>query len=97
MEKLIVGKSLEHQLDTVIKELAPAGNISYAVLQFDDEEEPILIAARGENTVHSGASLIKVLIMEYVFHLARTEQLDINRSEERRVGKECRSRWSPYH
>ena len=25
--------------------------------------------------------------------LARMEQ----RSEERRVGKECRSRWSPYH
>ena len=23
--------------------------------------------------------------------------LKINRSEERRVGKECRSRWSPYH
>src|SRR5258705_6048568 len=23
--------------------------------------------------------------------------LSINRSEERRVGKECRSRWSPYH
>ena len=22
---------------------------------------------------------------------------DIDRSEERRVGKECRSRWSPYH
>ena len=22
---------------------------------------------------------------------------DENRSEERRVGKECRSRWSPYH
>ena len=22
---------------------------------------------------------------------------DIGRSEERRVGKECRSRWSPYH
>ena len=27
-----------------------------------------------------------------------TEQyLDYLRSEERRVGKECRSRWSPYH
>ena len=26
----------------------------------------------------------------------RIEQLD-RRSEERRVGKECRSRWSPYH
>src|SRR2546430_10829043 len=23
--------------------------------------------------------------------------LDVPRSEERRVGKECRSRWSPYH
>ena len=22
---------------------------------------------------------------------------DVERSEERRVGKECRSRWSPYH
>ena len=23
--------------------------------------------------------------------------MDTRRSEERRVGKECRSRWSPYH
>ena len=23
--------------------------------------------------------------------------MDVKRSEERRVGKECRSRWSPYH
>ena len=26
-----------------------------------------------------------------------TEIMTGNRSEERRVGKECRSRWSPYH
>ena len=26
-----------------------------------------------------------------------TGSIDIPRSEERRVGKECRSRWSPYH
>ena len=25
------------------------------------------------------------------------EKLEFIRSEERRVGKECRSRWSPYH
>ena len=25
------------------------------------------------------------------------ENMEIIRSEERRVGKECRSRWSPYH
>src|SRR2546422_8444394 len=24
-------------------------------------------------------------------------EIDVPRSEERRVGKECRSRWSPYH
>src|SRR3712207_6901969 len=27
----------------------------------------------------------------------RTDHLGAARSEERRVGKECRSRWSPYH
>ena len=29
--------------------------------------------------------------------LERVRFLSISRSEERRVGKECRSRWSPYH
>ena len=29
--------------------------------------------------------------------LAQRFGADILRSEERRVGKECRSRWSPYH
>ena len=27
----------------------------------------------------------------------RTQVIQLARSEERRVGKECRSRWSPYH
>ena len=30
-----------------------------------------------------------------IIERARTDAL--TRSEERRVGKECRSRWSPYH
>ncbi|WP_303930398.1 hypothetical protein [Veillonella dispar] len=46
MEKLIVGKSLEHQLDKVIKELAPAGNISYAVLLW-------LVQVSQADSVHS--------------------------------------------
>ena len=29
--------------------------------------------------------------------MARRGKMVILRSEERRVGKECRSRWSPYH
>ena len=28
---------------------------------------------------------------------SREKPIDLKRSEERRVGKECRSRWSPYH
>ena len=32
-----------------------------------------------------------------VKELFRVNVSNDNRSEERRVGKECRSRWSPYH
>src|SRR5256884_7766505 len=32
-----------------------------------------------------------------VHHRPLQEKRDQTRSEERRVGKECRSRWSPYH
>src|SRR5256886_15090079 len=32
-----------------------------------------------------------------LFALPRSSWDDYDRSEERRVGKECRSRWSPYH
>src|SRR3712207_5916402 len=31
------------------------------------------------------------------YFLIDNEKISIDRSEERRVGKECRSRWSPYH
>ena len=29
--------------------------------------------------------------------IAKKRNIPFHRSEERRVGKECRSRWSPYH
>ena len=31
------------------------------------------------------------------YHASTTTETQLRRSEERRVGKECRSRWSPYH
>ena len=34
---------------------------------------------------------------EEIAKIAETYGATIVRSEERRVGKECRSRWSPYH
>ena len=30
-------------------------------------------------------------------HIDNALKEELDRSEERRVGKECRSRWSPYH
>ena len=35
--------------------------------------------------------------VEEIYIATRTVVLTDYRSEERRVGKECRSRWSPYH
>jgi len=41
----------------------------------------------------SGMLYAKALRSAY----AHARILKLDRSEERRVGKECRSRWSPYH
>ena len=43
---------------------------------------------------------INFLMMPASFDLLKVQAIEFNdqiRSEERRVGKECRSRWSPYH
>ena len=39
----------------------------------------------------------RLLHMLLVIHLLQFQAIHLQRSEERRVGKECRSRWSPYH
>ena len=39
----------------------------------------------------------KTLILKNIFTSFFEKDIRIIRSEERRVGKECRSRWSPYH
>src|SRR3712207_2672335 len=38
-----------------------------------------------------------IIIVEGIMILQDVELRELLRSEERRVGKECRSRWSPYH
>ena len=39
--------------------------------------------------------LLGIFFNQYLTHSKQTKLC--KRSEERRVGKECRSRWSPYH
>ena len=52
-------------------------------------EKIVVVDSTGLNTW--GVERLKELGKEVVFYTG------IPRSEERRVGKECRSRWSPYH
>ena len=41
---------------------------------------------------------IVTAVLVFICFILQTSVFElIKRSEERRVGKECRSRWSPYH
>ena len=50
-------------------------------------------------TLELNDAVFGVEVNEHLVHMAVVRQLanKRQRSEERRVGKECRSRWSPYH
>ena len=58
-----------------------------------------------DGTINLGNTLIpgmdvffqKLRAAERDFYLVTNNSSKGHRSEERRVGKECRSRWSPYH
>src|SRR3712207_9480515 len=82
-----------HAMDA-LRSMLPAGTLSGApkvrAMEIIDELEPVKRGGYG------GA----------IGYLSYTGDLDtcihirtvvMKRSEERRVGKECRSRWSPYH
>ena len=56
---------------------------------------------RHSDLKHPGAQRLRVertqIGRRHVQHGLATNAAVAERSEERRVGKECRSRWSPYH
>ena len=63
-------------------------------LQFLDQDLERLGHARGRDVVALDDGFIGLDTAGDVVGLDREDSM---RSEERRVGKECRSRWSPYH
>src|SRR2546429_6666967 len=72
--------------------------ISYATLLSDCVRGVATLFDRGDS-VEAAWSLVDPILD--VWSAARTATVPQyaagSRSEERRVGKECRSRWSPYH
>lgn len=76
MEMMVQGKKLDQYLQAAIQEVAPEGKVSYLVSLVDDDGWRCVTAYQ-ERSIHAGASMVKVLIMAYLFHLAETEQLDM--------------------
>ena len=71
----------------------PVSEIPEAVARRRQQPEVLLAGERGGvriSTIHAGG-------VNFDFGNSPREFTPDKRSEERRVGKECRSRWSPYH
>ena len=48
-------------------------------------------------TLTAADGIVWILPVSNFANETTAEKIYLDRSEERRVGKECRSRWSPYH
>ena len=80
--------TLNYECSEYISELL--GLDDSGIISFEDFNKRILKEEQRPTTVHSFSEQQ----MSEVVYLLDTVK---GRSEERRVGKECRSRWSPYH
>ena len=93
----------EVQLVTLLPELARAvkradGEVLVAMqttTHSGDASRDVAAALLAALELDEGSALVAGGLPEPDKHLQ--DILNVLRSEERRVGKECRSRWSPYH
>ena len=72
--------------------------------RMDETTENIFIECTAKDVTKASIVLNTLIAMfsQYCDDRFTAEMVDVvyeegSRSEERRVGKECRSRWSPYH
>lgn len=80
MDVRIRGQELERALAAWMPEALQAGQVSYYVAKLDETGPMQVIAAGNENQVHAGASMVKTLVMEYLFNLAQEGHIDLDDS-----------------
>ena len=86
---------LQGKMIIVIKD--KNGNVSSPAAQFKVLREPDFIIKQEQQEIESKTISTRVQNRKKFWNEFIDAYGKIDRSEERRVGKECRSRWSPYH
>ena len=67
-------------------------------MYLDAAKKQEIFGKYGKSNTDTGSAEAQIALFSYrIAHLTEHMKLNRKRSEERRVGKECRSRWSPYH
>src|SRR3712207_6471229 len=94
------GKFKEHELGFVhldVKHLPKlrtgdgAWRKRFLFVAIDRRSRSVHLAVKDDETEASATMFLREVVRAFPFRVTHV------RSEERRVGKECRSRWSPYH
>ena len=80
-------------ISTNVNLLYTLGRVISGYVYLPQEGEPLVFIKRPEGIVDE--KYIYIRKPEDIPAILKEKNID--RSEERRVGKECRSRWSPYH
>src|SRR2546430_6480857 len=88
------------QAEDGIRDLTVTG-VQTCALPISLHARPLVVPRGRELTVVNRSEHLVAAVLadgHHVHELEAQEQVAVRlRSEERRVGKECRSRWSPYH
>ena len=75
------------------KWVKPYNSNDFEVINPSNEEPFAIISLGSKEDTNAAVKAAKESFIKW----KETSKEEIDRSEERRVGKECRSRWSPYH
>ena len=107
IESLYIGSCTVSEYQKVIKPNKSTGFKEVVVL----ENQPCRVSFENINAINSTDNLASSVVQIITLFIApeleikpgskitvnQNSTVKAERSEERRVGKECRSRWSPYH